>query len=334
MKANFKVFIYPFDSNSSKQMFVNFGPKAPNPGGNYATEHFFFTNLYDSPYLTQNPEEADLFVLPFSVFNIRITLGPDNVPGYVRDYMPTVVQDWPYWNRTEGADHFYATCHDIGSKASEFTPYLGRSALQIVCASNVWHKTFVPHKDLSYPQIWPRPQVPAGGLPAEERSILAFWSGSQNSRVRRRVKEVWENDDEILLGEGRVLKKQIRGPDYFENFRKSKFCLHITGYQVPTARIGDAVNFGCVPVIISDQYDLPFKNILDWSEFAVILAEVDIPNLKKILKKADYPRLYRNTQIVRRFFTWHAPSKEYDLFDMLMYELWIRRFVLRPALDE
>lgn len=107
-------------------------------------------------------------------------------------------------------------------------------------------------------------------------------------------------------------------------------------FQVPTARIGDAIYFGCVPVILSDQYDLPFKDVVDWTEFAVIVAEQDIPNLKKILKSipdGKYKKLHANVQIIRRLFTWHSPPQDYDIFHMTAYDLWLRRFVTRPSLD-
>ncbi|KAG6558308.1 hypothetical protein Mapa_000058 [Marchantia paleacea] len=333
MRENFKVYVYPFHENVTKYMFDYSGAVAPLPGGNYASEFFLFRNLYESKYITDDPEKAHLFVLPYSVFKLRMTVGPGGVAGYVRYYIQEVIQkEYPYWNRSGGADHFYGTCHDIGSHASEDTPALGRNAIQVICPANIWHRTYVPHKDLSYPQIWPHPKSAPGGLPEEERSILAFWSGSQNSRVRAYVKKVWEDDEDILLGGGRVLRQKVRGPDYFENFRKAKYCLHITGYQVHTARIGDAIKYGCVPVIISDQYDLPFNSIIDWREFSVIVAEANIPHLKTILRAADYSRLYTNVQIVRRYFTWNARPQDYDLFNMLMYELWLRRFSVRPQI--
>lgn len=85
-------------------------------------------------------------------------------------------------------------------------------------------------------------------------SILAFWSGSQNSRVRAHVKKVWEDDEDILLGGGRVLRQKVRGPDYFENFRKAKYCLHITGYQVIEARTLTPVTYESAALRSVDEF--------------------------------------------------------------------------------
>jgi hypothetical protein len=37
-------------------------------------------------------------------------------------------------------------------------------------------------------------------------------------------------------------------------------------------------------VILSDYYDLPFNDVLDWRKFAVVLKERDVYQLKSILK--------------------------------------------------
>jgi len=50
-------------------------------------------------------------------------------------------------------------------------------------------------------------------------------------------------------------------------------------------------------VILSDYYDLPFNDILDWSKFAVIPRERDVYQLKQILKNisdAEFARLHMN----------------------------------------
>lgn len=41
---------------------------------------------------------------------------------------------------------------------------------------------------------------------------------------------------------------------------------------------------GLSTVIMSNYYDLPFNDILDWRKFSVILKETDVYRLKDILK--------------------------------------------------
>ena len=46
-------------------------------------------------------------------------------------------------------------------------------------------------------------------------------------------------------------------------------------------------------MILSDYYDLPFNDILDWRKFAVILRERDVYELKQKLKDIPYTEFVR-----------------------------------------
>ncbi|KAJ4825993.1 hypothetical protein Tsubulata_033217 [Turnera subulata] len=68
-----------------------------------------------------------------------------------------------------------------------------------------------------------------------------------------------------------------------EGFKNSKYCLHVKDYEVSAARLSDSINSGCITVIISNYYYLPFANVLDWSKFSVIINQRDITLLRAIL---------------------------------------------------
>lgn len=158
------------------------------------------------------------------------------------------------------------------------------------------------------------------------RARLAFFAGSVNSPVRKRLVEAWGNDSEIFVHSGHVTTP------YEEGLLSSKFCLHVKGFEVNTARICDAIYFGCVPVIIANHYDLPFADILNWKSFSIVVATLDIPLLKKILHDVSpeqYVMLKNNVLKVRKHFRWHRLPVDYDAFYMVMYELWLRRSAVK-----
>lgn len=158
------------------------------------------------------------------------------------------------------------------------------------------------------------------------RKKLVFFAGSINSPVREKLAEVWGNDSEISVHLGR-----LKTP-YADELLGSKFCLHVKGFEVNTARIGDALYYGCVPVIIANHYDLPFADILDWKSFSVIVATLDIPLLKEVLQGVsfdEYLTLQSNVLKVRKHFQWHTSAVDFDAFYMVMYELWLRRSSVR-----
>ena len=51
-----------------------------------------------------------------------------------------------------------------------------------------------------------------------------------------------------------------------DGMRKSLFCLSPAGDTPSSARLFDAIVSGCIPVIISDEVELPFEGILDYRE--------------------------------------------------------------------
>lgn len=85
-------------------------------------------------------------------------------------------------------------------------------------------------------------------------------------------------------------------------------------------------------VIMSDYYDLPFNDILDWNAFSVILKEDDVPIMGEILKGMPedmFEKMRQNVLKVSKYFKWHFRPVKYDEFHMVMYELWKRRHVIR-----
>lgn len=155
------------------------------------------------------------------------------------------------------------------------------------------------------------------------RYKLVFFAGRvQNSLARRDLLKLWKNDSSFDIFSG------SSSFPYKEGFRRSRYCLHIKGYEVNTARVSDAIQHGCVPVLISNYYDLPLANILDWSKFSIIVNERDVPHLKKILlsvPERTYLNMYKNLGIVRRHFAWYSSPRKYDSFHMTVYQLWVRR---------
>lgn len=158
------------------------------------------------------------------------------------------------------------------------------------------------------------------------RSKLAFFAGSVNSPVREKLLQAWQNDSQLSIHSGHL------STSYSDELLRSKFCLHVKGFEVNTARIGDALYYGCVPVIIANHYDLPFQDVLNWRSFAIIVATLDIPLLKKTLEAIsmeEYMILRNNVLEVRKHFHWNNSPLDYDAFYMVMYELWLRRSCLR-----
>ncbi|KAL6552108.1 hypothetical protein OROGR_008262 [Orobanche gracilis] len=85
-------------------------------------------------------------------------------------------------------------------------------------------------------------------------------------------------------------------------------------------------------MILSNYYDLPFNDILNWHKFSVVLKEKDVYQLKQILKNIthdEFVTLHNNLVKVQKHFQWNNPSLSNDAFHMVMYELWLRHHVIK-----
>ncbi|KAH7445118.1 hypothetical protein KP509_02G107700 [Ceratopteris richardii] len=217
-----------------------------------------------------------------------------------------LIQKYPFWNRTLGADHFFVTCHDVGVRATENVTFLVKNSIRVVCSPS-YNVGFIPHKDVALPQILQPFALPRGGDDIENRTILGFWAGHRNSRIRAVLARLWENDTVLSISNNRI----------------SRATGQLGGSQVNSARIADSIHYACVPVILSDYHDLhlPFSDILDWRKFSIILGEEDVDE--------QYKALHHNLRRVERHFEWHTPPIKYDAFHMVMYELWLRHHTMK-----
>lgn len=130
MVENFKVFMY----KANRAQEFSYGTPV---------ESLFYSSLLNSTYLTEHAEEAHIFFLPFS---------PDTTTRSLARLVSRVRNDFPYWNRTLGADHFYLSCAGIPREHDRNLVELKKNAVQISCFPTPRHR-FVPHKDLTLPPL-------------------------------------------------------------------------------------------------------------------------------------------------------------------------------------
>ncbi|KAF6163760.1 hypothetical protein GIB67_012119 [Kingdonia uniflora] len=331
MLHSFKIFAYPppplgiSGIGSLGSIFLPhpdpFNPKL----GNYFSEHMFKISLLHTSLLTHNPKEAHFFFMPFSINSLRnhpAVHSEDSIADFVTQYTTNISMEFRFWNASMGSDHFFVCCHSVGRDAVSKHFHLHNNAIQVACSASYFQRLYISHKDVALPQVWPRPpEKPLN--PPHARDRVAFYAGrAQNCRIRQELTDIWGNDTHMD-----IFSHSPPFP-YEDGFRRSKYCLHVKGYEVNTARISDAIHYGCIPVIISNHYDLPFANVLDWSKFSVIISHEDIPLLKQILlsiTREMYLRMYNNLCQVRRHFIWHETPRGYDSFYMTVYQLWLKR---------
>lgn len=319
--------------------------------------------------VTRDPHAAHMFFLPYSVAHmvehLYVPGSRSMLPlaTFITDYVNTVAAAHPFWNMTAGRDHFLVACHDWGPATARDHPGLRANAVKVVCNADLTEE-FVPGKDASLPEVYlhKRPRSPRsrrrkaagggtnstttkataavaydtlqfGGNPPAERRVLAFFAGQMHGRVRpvllRHWKDRGDSDPDMHIYE-RIPRGVAKKTPYAAHMKSSRFCVCAAGYEVNSPRLVEAIYYDCVPVIVADNFVLPFSDVLDWSAFSLTVAEKDIPDLKRILLAVS-DRRYREMQArlrhVRKHFVWHpgGPPQKYDAFHMVMHSVWMRR---------
>ncbi|KAL3522044.1 hypothetical protein ACH5RR_014878 [Cinchona calisaya] len=331
MEKRFKVWVYKegeppiFHSSAAKEM--------------YCIEGHFIDELENSnsSLIARHPDEAITFFIPVGVSKIvqylykpKNDYRRDRLQNVFADYVGVVSSKYNYWNRSNGADHFYVGCHDWSPYLSLGHPKLFKNLIRALCNANT-SEGFVPKRDVSLPEIRIRGSdlgPPLDGQHPKNRSILAFFAGGPHGYVRIRLLEHWKDKDDDIQVHG-YLPKEL---NYFELMQKSKYCLCASGYEVASPRVLESIFSGCVPVIISDGFVPPFSDVLDWSKFSVHIPVAKIPEIKSILKGIsmdEYLEKHKVLMQVQHHFILHRPAQPFDILHMVLHSIWLRRLNVR-----
>lgn len=103
----------------------------------------------------------------------------------------------------------------------------------------------------------------------------------------------------------------------------SKFCLNIAGDTPSSNRLFDAIVSHCVPVIISDDIELPYEDALNYSEFSVFVwASYAVKpgfllNLLRGIDRDEWTKMWERLKEVSHHFEYQYPSQPGDAVNMI-----------------
>ncbi|XP_020547737.1 probable glycosyltransferase At5g03795 isoform X1 [Sesamum indicum] len=311
----------------------------PELRGIYASEGWFMKLMEENrQFVTKDPKKAHLFYLPYSARQLQKALYVRNSHNmkplsiFLRNYVNMLAAKYPFWNRTHGSDHFLVACHDWGPYTLTEHEELTKNTIKALCNADVSQWIFNGGKDVSLPETYIRnsrnPIKYLGGRKVSQRPILAFFAGYNHGRVRPVLVKYWGDKDEDMRIYGPLPSRVSKVISYRGHMKSSKYCICPMGFEVNSPRIIEAIYYECVPVIIADNFVPPLNDVLNWSAFSVIVAEKDIPNLKKILLAIPLRRyivLQTNVKKLQKHFIWNVKPTRYDMFHMILHSIWSSR---------
>ncbi|KAK6938483.1 Exostosin, GT47 domain [Dillenia turbinata] len=244
-------------------------------------------------------EEADVVFVPFfATMSAELQLG--TAKGVFRkkegneDYerqrkVVDLVRGSDAWNRSGGRDHVLVLTDPVAMwhVRSEIAP-----AILLVVDFGGWYRLdskssnggtsdVIQHTQVSllkdvivpYTHLLPRLQLSEN----KERGTLLYFKGAKHRHrgglIREKLWDFLVGEPDVIMEEGfpnaTGKEQSIRG------MRNSEFCLHPAGDTPTSCRLFDAIQSLCIPVIVSDEIELPFEGMVDYAEFSIFVAVSD-----------------------------------------------------------
>ncbi|XP_054873756.1 exostosin-1b [Amphiprion ocellaris] len=304
-RTGFKVYVYPQQK----------GDKISESYQN------ILATIEGSRFYTSDPGQACLFVLSLD------TLDRDQLsPQYVHN-LKTKVQNLPLWN--DGRNHLIFNLYS--GTWPDYTEDLGFDIGQAMLAkASISTENFRPNFDVSIP-LFSKEHPRTGGergflrynsIPPFRKYMLVFkgkrYLTGIGSDTRNALYHVHNAEDVVLLttckhGKDWQKHKDARCDkdnaeydkyDYKEMLHNSTFCLVPRGRRLGSFRFLEALQAACVPVMLSNGWELPFSEIIDWNTAAVIGDErllLQIPTTVRSIHQDKILSLRQQTQ-----FLWEA----------------------------
>ncbi|GMP46565.1 hypothetical protein CsSME_00014668 [Camellia sinensis var. sinensis] len=303
--------------------------------GQWGTQVKIHRMLLQSRFRTTKKEEADLFFLPTYVKCVHMMGGLNNEE--INQTFVKVLSQMPYFRLSGGRNHIFVFPSGAGAtffrswatylnRSMFLTPEGDRTDKRDTSAFNTW-------KDIIIPGNVDDGMTSRGAglvqpLPLSKRKYLANFLGRAQGKVGRlQLVELGKQYPNKL--ESPELK--FSGPDklgrreYFEHLRNAKFCLAPRGESSWTLRFYESFFVECVPVIISDYVELPFQNVIDYTQISIKWPwNRTGPELLEYLESIpdeDIERMIAHGRQVRCLWVYAPESEPCSAFNGILWEL-------------
>lgn len=246
----------------------------------------FHDFLRASPLRTLDPETADFFFVPAYAMCLQVA-GILELDSISRSFEALAV-GLPYFARTGGRDHVFSLHYrDLFARWRQLAPLsvfltpeteVGwEASREDLALDPTAHPPFDPFKDIVVPCFLGLGHVlrlHRAARPLRQRSLLAafagkLWADVREAReVRARVRDLGRRPGIVALVRESVA--ELLPPEAMARLLgDARFCLVPRGRAAWSVRFFEALWAGCVPVILSDDYEVPFEALFDVPSFVI-----------------------------------------------------------------
>ncbi|KRX43444.1 Exostosin-1b [Trichinella murrelli] len=324
----FKVYIYPDISNFDEESKTS------------ASYGKILQILRQSKYFTDDPDQACLFVLSYD------TLSRDSLSAEYVENMNAKIKSLPknLWNN--GMNHLIFNLYSGTWPDYDLTELGFEPGQAILAKASFSTRHYRSHFDISlalFHDILPLRGLNATDVenvdlnwPRSNWSYTLVFKGKRyvfgiGSETRNALYHLHNAKDIIMLTTCKHGKDWMKNQDercsidndlydnwnYEELMANSKFCLVPRGRRLGSFRFLEALEKGCIPVILSNDWVLPFSEVIDWDQAVVRGDERTLFQLPSLLRAYPESVILRMRQQARHLYRLYFASVEKIVYTTL-----------------
>ncbi|KAK3087008.1 hypothetical protein FSP39_000266 [Pinctada imbricata] len=323
-EKDFKVYVYPVQERVSES---------------YSK---ILVSIQDSKYYTKNPEEACIFILSID------TLDRDVLSQNFAKDIQSKIDRLSLWNN--GKNHLIFNLYS--GTWPDYSPNLDFDIGEAMLAkSSISVHKFRPGFDISFPLIG-KDHPHKGGerghlyismnnIPPLRYYLLAFkgkrYLTGIGSETRNSLYHIHNGEEIVLLTTCRhgkswqkkarelndtrcdVDNKEYDRYDYRKLLTNATFCLVPRGRRLGSFRFLESLQAGCIPFLLSNGWELPFSEVIDWTKVAVWGDERLLFQVPSIVRSLSHPEILVLRQQTQ--FLWEAYFSSMDKIVLTTLEI-------------
>lgn len=278
----------------------------------------------------KNSSQADIIFVPFFAslsYNRHSKLrGKEKVSvnKMLQNKLVQFLITQDEWKRFGGKDHLIVAHHpnsmldargELGSAMFVLADF-GRYPTEI---ANLEKDIIAPYRHVV------RSIPSTDSAPFDKRPILVYFQGAiyrkDGGAIRQELYYLLKDEKDVHFAFGTIQGNGVNQAG--QGMTSSKFCLNIAGDTPSSNRLFDAIVSHCVPVIISDEIELPFEDVIDYTEFCIFVRASDavkngyVLKLLRGIKREQWTKKWEKLKEIVRHFQYQYPSLPCDAVDMI-----------------
>lgn len=243
--SHLRVYVYDLPSRFNSDLVHTSHQSPSHIRDPYCDENFYSSEVHvhhfflNSSVRTLDPNLANFFYVPIYTTCDLINKQPNDLQRTgrnFRDAMTIVINNYPYWNHTDGRDHVFLFSQGFSARLTGDWTYV-KNSIFLVHNGQFTAPEYTPHKDITIPPelryyfkpIW-REKDRRAIVPSEKQYLGQFGGQVVDGRISDHRGSNYSGGVRqfiltFFLGDPDYRITGVRSHTYLSDMKNSKFCL-------------------------------------------------------------------------------------------------------------